>query len=344
MNEIITWAAQHNTIVIQVVFSIVLLLILIYVYRLFFVNSPTSTTESSVELNEVNQKLDQLLEQQKSSGIQVIEKVVTSAESAMAAVADTMAEASNPAELDQAKAENAKLKAQLNELEKKVFELTPIAGAEDSVKDEGPKVDPAQLTELNKKVEELQSRLSEYDIIADDIAELSQLRTENAELKKKIENGGGGSGGGSDGGGGSGGSEAEPVAAEPVVAPVIEAAPVAETAPEPVPEAIPDPVVVTADMAAILAEAEAEVAAAGETAQAAPAVEGGIPGFDAETAALLESLVNETDTMAAATEVVSEPVVAAPVESQTKLTMDQNIPDTEKNLINEFEKSIQKGS
>lgn len=314
MNEIITWSAQHNTIVLQVVVSIVLLLSLVYVYRLFFVNSPSATGESSVELNEVNQKLDQILEQQKSSGIQVIEKVVTSAEIAIPAVGDKITEPSNPGEIDQAKAENTKLKAQLNELEKKIFELTPVAGTEDSAKDEGPKVDPEQLVKLNKKVEELQSRLSEYDIIADDIAELSQLRAENAELKRKIENGGGGSGGGS-------GSE-------------------------PVTESVAEPVAVISDIDAIVVEAQAEVAAAAE--EAAPAVvtiEDGIPGFDAETSALLESLVIETDSAAAAeTEGASEPPATESTENQTKLTMDQNIPDTEKNLINEFEKSIQKGS
>jgi hypothetical protein len=330
MNEIITWAAQHNTIVIQVVFSIVLLLILVYVYRLFFVNSPSSTAgDSSVELTEVNQKLDQLLEQQKSSGIQVIEKIVPAAstDADAKAVADSMASpASNAGELEQAKAENAKLKAQLNELEKKVFELTPIAGAEDAAQAESAKVDNAQLIELNKKVEELQSRLSEYDIIADDIAELSQLRAENAELKKKIENGGGESrGSGSSGGGDAGGSSGETQA----VASETEEVPSAEQ-----PSASTE----------ALAEAEA-VAAVAET---APTGAGEIPGFDAETSALLDSLVAETDAAAQAAESPAEALVAEAAPETTheepKITMDQNIPETEKNLINEFEKSIQKGS
>jgi len=332
MNEIITWAAQHNTIVIQVVFSIVLLLILVYVYRLFFVNSPSSTAgDSSVELTEVNQKLDQLLEQQKSSGIQVIEKIVpaSSTDADAKAVADSMAgSGGNAGELEQAKAENAKLKAQLNELEKKVFELTPIAGAEEAAQAESAKVDNAQLIELNKKVEELQSRLSEHDIIADDIAELSQLRAENAELKKKIENGGGeSSGSGSSGGGDAGGSsgETQVVASEPEEVPSAEQ-PSAST------EA--------------LAEAEA-VAAVADVAEKAPTGAGEIPGFDAETSALLDSLVAETDAAQAAESPAEAPVAEATPETkleEPKITMDQNIPENEKNLINEFEKSIQKGS
>ena len=342
MNEIITWSAQHNTIVIQVVFSIVLLLILVYVYRLFFVNSATpGAGESSVELTEVNQKLDQLLEQQKNSGIQVIEKVIpVQVDADVKAVADAMAApAANSAELDQAKAENAKLKAQLNELEKKLFELTPTAGAEAAAQDDSSKVDSAQLVELNKKIEELQSRLSEYDIIADDIAELSQLRAENAELKKKIENGGGGSSGSSDTGGG--GEEAPVITSKPEAVPE---APVVASRPEAAPE-VP---AVSAEAAAVMAEAEAAVT------ESAPTGTGEIPGFDAETSALLESLVAETDAIAQSSETIEASTTeAAPdttgVAEEPKITMDQNvmdqnIPEDEKNLINEFEKSIQKGS
>lgn len=355
MNEVISWVAQHDTIVIQVVFSIVLLLVLVYVYRLFFVNSGTeSSTEASLELNEVNHKLDRLLEQQKNSGIQVIEKVVpasTTVDAEAMAVANSMATATQSnngaslAELEQAKAENTKLKAQLNELEKKVFELTPAAGTEDLAKDDGSKVDSAQVAELNKKVEELQSRLSEYDIIADDIAELSQLRSENAELKRKLENGGGSNGEGGSGGQATAVAEVSSAEEKPVIEVVPQETPVTEVQSaaeiEPLPEPAPPEPVSEPVSASIVEEKPASV------------LEGGIPGFDAETSALLESLVAETDAAAQekgpAKTKTNEQVLAEAEAligdlSQVPTTIDQSIPESEKNLMNEFEKSIQKGS
>lgn len=327
MNEMISWLAQHNTLVIQVAFSIVLLLILIYVYRLFFVGSGTSSNsiESSAELGELNQKLSQLLEQQKSSGIQVIEKVVSTPAPAPIPATEAVATTTpveSASEVEQLKAENIKLKAQLNESEKKVFELTPIAGPEDSLKEATPQVDPAQVTELNKKIDELQSRLSEYDVIADDIAELSQLRAENAELKKNLP------------------AEAQPVAAttESNELPAIE---------------ISESVIIEAPVDEPVEMSEEAPVASAEPAAVVPATEqAGVPGFDAETSALLDSLVAETDAVAKTEEapVKVEESVAPTIEPAevTEVTapavMDQNVPDAEKNLINEFEKKIQKGS
>ncbi len=346
MNDLITWAAQHNTIFIQVVFSIVLFLILIYVYRLFFVNSPSAAEGDSVaEFSQVNEKLDRLIDQQKSSGIQVIEKVVPAAPAEAGVVTDvpaaSTAPAANPAELDQVNAENAKLKAQLNELEKKVFELSPVAGSEGAAK-----VDESRIVELNKKVEELQSRLSEYDIIADDIAELSQLRSENAELKKKIENGGGDSSGSSSGdsGGSSNGEATEIPSSEAVgTSGVSDTSEPVQTAEAPVnSEAVSTEVASNeaAPVEAVTAVAEIEATAPVEAA----ASSGDVPGFDPETSALLDSLVAETDALNAANATEAPTEAATETSEEPKFTLDQNIPENEKNLINEFEKSIQKGS
>ncbi len=50
-------------------------------------------------------------------------------------------------------------------------------------------IDTSTLTgeqSLIDKIDELQKKLAEYDIIADDISELQNLRKENAELKEKV--------------------------------------------------------------------------------------------------------------------------------------------------------------
>ena len=308
MNEMMNWAAHYNTLIIQVAFSIVLLLVLIYIYRLFFVSSVSSSGvgDGGTDLSEVNEKLNLLLKQGPtiSSTSTVLEKSAT--ESA------GPANGSNPAlqeELDTLKAENAQLKTQLNESEKKVFELTPASSPEDQALKEAAKLTKgsaekgaasaiasaedrsAEIATLNKKVEELQSRLSEYDIIADDIAELSQLRAENNELKKRLE--------------GASGFESA-LAAVPMSEPA-EDSPVLQSEKSP------------------LASAESVV----ETkAPAEAAIASALPDID----------IPEVKIEPEATPV--EPEV--PVGANTDISVDQTIPDTEKDLMNDFEKS-QKG-
>ncbi len=173
MYEIINLLNQHNARIIQIIFSVVLILLLVYVYRTFFVGSADrSGLSESSDLNEVSEKLNQLLNHQKSAHAIHAEGMPASV-----GVADE--------QVAKLKSEILKLRTQLNESEKKVFEMVPAST------EPGVTVDPAesktQISEMTKKIEALQSRLSEYDIIADDIAELSQLRTENLSLKNKLE-------------------------------------------------------------------------------------------------------------------------------------------------------------
>ncbi len=46
--------------------------------------------------------------------------------------------------------------------------------------------DNSNSDELNQKIKELEEKLSDYEIIEDDIADLSRFKQENEELKKKI--------------------------------------------------------------------------------------------------------------------------------------------------------------
>lgn len=48
-------------------------------------------------------------------------------------------------------------------------------------------VDPAKMAELQSKIDELEGKLFEYEIIEDDIADLSKFKEENAELRSELE-------------------------------------------------------------------------------------------------------------------------------------------------------------
>ncbi|MEK2646097.1 hypothetical protein [Bdellovibrio sp. BCCA] len=79
--------------------------------------------------------------------------------------------------------------------------------------------------ELAGKVRDLEARLAEYEIISEDIADLSRYREENDQLKKELE------------GLKAGGAKPAAAAAAPAPeAPKVEAAPEPEPAPAPVPE------------------------------------------------------------------------------------------------------------
>lgn len=203
---------MHNTLVIQVGFTIVLLLIAVYVYRIFTGSATSSGTSlAGGDFSSVEKKLNQLIEQQKSRG-----QVAGATQSEQ-----TVDENSTSAEeVDRLKSEIYNLRQQLNESEKKVFDMKegasaePATGASTNVSERSAE-DLVKIEELNKEVSLLKTKLSDYEIIAEDISDLSDLRKENEELRKKIEKLGGVA---------EEGSEGQPAATEPAAEGASEAA------------------------------------------------------------------------------------------------------------------------
>lgn len=189
MNELINWVAHNNGLMIQSGFTIILVLIVVYIYRMFFVPEEVET-EASAEVALLNQKINQLLEQQTKAALS-------------GQTTTTLDENGEPQDVEKLKSEIFKLRELLNESEKKVFEMAPtgkvdapssqaVQAANSASAGESPvstvvPENSAQVAELSAKIKQLETRLAEYDIIADDIAELSQLRSENSEMKKKLE-------------------------------------------------------------------------------------------------------------------------------------------------------------
>jgi len=164
MENVLQFIANYNTQIIKGGFAIVFLLLIIYVYRLFFVASATAP-EGSLNTDALEQKLNQLLENQK-----------TKAATEPAEVSDVAT-----AEIDRLKLEVYGLKQQLAEAEKKAVEV--VATAAPSAPAADPNTPSPAQAELIKSLE---SRLAEYEIIAEDIAELTQLRNENTSLKAQL--------------------------------------------------------------------------------------------------------------------------------------------------------------
>ncbi|MEQ1723298.1 MAG: hypothetical protein ABL930_08975 [Pseudobdellovibrio sp.] len=188
MNDFINWIAVNDTLLIRVGFTAVLVLIIVYVYRFFFVpkiNIPVDESAARAG-NEKSTLAENKPAEEKAASFDL--SIVTK----------------KTEEIESLKAEIAKLKVQAADSEKEISDLkekaemqstvTAEANEEIATRSEAASVATSNneastsdlVSNLNTKIEQLESRLAEYEIIAEDISEISQLRQENAELKKKL--------------------------------------------------------------------------------------------------------------------------------------------------------------
>lgn len=313
--------SDHNRQIIEFVFVSTFVVILFVIYRQFFAKTESTAgagshgTPVSIDTSEIEEKLKKILENQGAFKTVAAEPApITTTDGAPAAVAV------NSQELEKLKNEIKQKEQAIEEL-KKASVANASAGAAGASKEDTKK--------FEDKIKELEGRLQEYEIISEDIADLSFYKEENARLQKELS--------------AKAGAPVAAVAAvtEPVPTPApIAAAPV-EAAPEPTPAAT------------ATAEADAEAAAIAAAAEMAP-----VP---AEASAPVDSVIDDdilkefaaavegqkatekekkdakAEAKAAAAASVAEPVAdpAQPVDPQ-KLT-------ESKELMGEFENFIKKG-
>ena len=169
MNAIINWVALNNTLLIRVGFSAVIILILVYAYRFFFVpeisvveTAETIAAKSAGTSGDLN--IEELAELQSE-----VENLKTQLKKAMAERAKEPAGSSTT--------NNASLSA-----------AATSGGGLDMVAEQSKLLEERTKSEkeLNDKVKNLEARLSEYEIIAEDLAEISKLKQENETLKTKL--------------------------------------------------------------------------------------------------------------------------------------------------------------
>lgn len=179
--------ATYNAQIIQAGFGIVFLLIIVYVYRLFFMVQTSEPTSVGGHSDVLEEKLNLILDQQRQRVAAPTSETQQSEQVARG----------NEAEIDRLKAEIYNLHQQVKEFENngpaqvqaqyqvQVQPATASTASGPSAVADFPGGTNAKV-QLETKVKDLESRLSEYEIIADDIAELSQLRTDNAKLLQEI--------------------------------------------------------------------------------------------------------------------------------------------------------------
>lgn len=203
------WFASHNTLVIQSLAAVVALLIVVLIFRLLFANQEATAEglAKNVTYAQLEEKLNKLLEQQSqmkvsvnaaSEGAVVTEALGADAMTALSGDADPAAAsgaaavAANDqiAELSRLRAEISTLK---DSLKRKEVEIT--TAKEQAVQSVNTDQQDSKLAELSgkitdyeKEIETLKSRLSDYEIIAEDIADLQAYKKENQKLKNQLAN------------------------------------------------------------------------------------------------------------------------------------------------------------
>lgn len=180
MNNFINWVAVNNTLMIRIGFTAILALLVIYVFRLFFLPKVSVVNDPADSANPNSAKADGILDEDELEKRKIVEQ--------------KQAEYYTT-EIEKLLIEVARLKDQLmdtntlvTDLKEKNLDLTnqlKNAVVETPVTTEA--VDPEIVTGLKSKVESLEARLAEYEIIAEDISEIGQLRKELVELRKQAE-------------------------------------------------------------------------------------------------------------------------------------------------------------
>jgi len=322
------WSA-YNRQIIEFVFVSTFVLILFTIYRQFFAKSETAgggdvhSTPISIDTSEIEEKLKKILENQGAFK-------AMPADPGMPSRASTPNAAAPGAGMDTQELE--KLRVEIKEKEKAIEDLKKtVASAPTGA---GAVTTPADTKKLDDKIKELEGRLQEYEIISEDIADLSFYKEENARLQKEL------------GSKGAAPAPVEPAAPAPVAK--VEAAPV--VAPAPVAAPIEPPPV--AAVAPAPAEAPAPVTPAAAT-SAVPAAEAAPGSIDSvidddilkEFAAAVEGQKSaEKPKKVAAEAPESTPIeAAAPPTGEPAHPVDPQKLTESKELMGEFENFIKKG-
>lgn len=318
VDQILLFFSKYNVAIIEGLVAAIILLGLFVGYRGFFgKKDPESSLGGGLDTAQLEKTLQKILDNQGPSH-------KTGDEALSAAFKEGAAgHGESPEEVQQLKlslTENLKelevVRAELQISEKKVAELQAAGAAGGAAP--AAAAPAADTSEFENKIKDLEARLAEYEIISEDIADLSRYKEENEQLKTEI------------GALKEGGAAPAPAAAAPEPTPAPE---VAE-----VPAAEPEPALTEADVDAALAAAQAEAAPAAE-AEAAPATEAAAGEGDS---VIDDELMREFAAAVEGQKKESLDAVAAKAGKGDKEGEGKSAEDSE--LMNEFENFVNKKS
>lgn len=196
--------SHYNTQIIEGLIALIIITSLFLAYRSFFSKAAQSAgLESAPDVIQLEKTLQKLLQNQ------TVVKAAASPSNAedLALNLEVNAEDPSAGARSAARAENSEevaslrksvndsqkmieaLQAQLQEAQQQVIEANATASqaATSAAVSEGVGSSKDDRSQLLDKISDLEARMAEYEIISEDIADLSKYRDENERLKKEIE-------------------------------------------------------------------------------------------------------------------------------------------------------------
>ncbi|MFS4460732.1 hypothetical protein [Bdellovibrio sp. HCB2-146] len=202
IDKFLSFWSQHNTVIIEGLVALIILLSLYVAYRGFF--GKKESGGSSAELGggldavQLEKTLQKILENQNVTGggkaraasVDLgVDVDLDSMDKGEGGSGEASAElTAEVAQLKQALAESRKkaetLQGKVKEAEEKAAQAAAAGGGAPA--EAG--MSAQEKEDLSGKIRDLEARLAEYEIISEDIADLSRYREENEELRKELDN------------------------------------------------------------------------------------------------------------------------------------------------------------
>lgn len=179
MESFLQWYTENNKIIIQILLASVGATLIYFFYRLFILGKDEISDFLVNSAEQKNKAADNLELQSESKSETVVSAKTTEKN-------ETLTTEKSTAEMNEIEFQ---LSEALQKIKDQQVELFSWHQLQDERKNSLATIDTSQLTgdtQLISKIDDLQKKLSEYQIIADDIAELQDLRKENELLKAKI--------------------------------------------------------------------------------------------------------------------------------------------------------------
>ncbi len=184
MSQILLWYSKYNSNIIQLLFILIGVLLVVFIFRLFFSAKTTAAAENSETqlmsaTENIENKINQILQSQSQKNI-----ILGSASGASEDSAEVF---------EKMQAEIFNLKQTLKEKENEIAQKQTVANVAGLGATSGAvgtaMTSQTSVTEIDGyklQIEDLKNRLSDYEVIAEDIADLHKLREENQKLVAQL--------------------------------------------------------------------------------------------------------------------------------------------------------------
>lgn len=182
---------NHNDTIIEVLVAVVLLMVIYLAFRYYFgpETSEGKATAGAIDTKEIEKTLQKILETQ-SKIPATVSSAVPVASSAEAPAAAATFTGVVPEELEKLKVELAEKERLLTQAKDEAAKATALAAASANTALGAAAAIPGaasdDLQKLETKIRDLEARLAEYEIISEDIADLSFFKEENTRLQNEL--------------------------------------------------------------------------------------------------------------------------------------------------------------